>query len=310
MQEPDNQDPIARLLRQAGRRPQPSAEALVRIREKVHAEWAAGVQRRQRNRWMAMAAALGVLALAAVLFVGMRGHEQPVVAQVETGNRGVQQGERLDVAPGKGLVLHTEAGHATIRVAGGSSIQFEAPEQLRLLSGSVYVDALIEADAVVPRLVVLADRAAVEHIGTQFLVRKDDERVDVAVRSGSVELRTPKASATLARGETGRIDSAGQEIQKGTIPTSGEQWAWADALVPPLAIEGLSLLEALTRLSREAGYEMSFDSPEIERSARETVLHGPAMSLPPGRALQVLLATTDFEAVFPPEGSRMLVRMR
>lgn len=323
MQEPNDieQDPIASLLRRAGRRPQPPGEVVARIRAQVHAEWAAGVRRRRRRRWMALAASVGVLALVAFLALGLPKRQQPViVAQTEAGARSIVLGEQIDAAPGQGLVLHAQAGGATVRIAGGSSVRFEAPEQLRLLAGSLYVDTgdtavSGAAEAVNPRLVVLADRVSIEHVGTQFLVRMTmtGARVDVAVRSGSVVMRSMEDTATLTRGEMGRIDTsagAAPGIQRFQVPVSGEQWSWVDDLAPPLVIEGVSLYEALRQLSHEAGFELRFESSQAETAARETVLHGPALRLMPARALQALLATTNLTGEVRSGDSTLMIRMR
>ncbi|MDR2214468.1 MAG: hypothetical protein LBE59_01345, partial [Nevskiaceae bacterium] len=63
-------DAIEHLLRQAGRRALVPEDAAARIRAQVHAQWMAGVQQRRRQRWMALAACVAVLAVGAVLALG------------------------------------------------------------------------------------------------------------------------------------------------------------------------------------------------------------------------------------------------
>lgn len=313
----NDRDPIAGLLRRAGRRPQPSAEAAARIRAQVHAEWAAGVAQRKRQRWMALAASVGVLALAGVLALGLRGHGAPdLVAQVAATDRGVAVGERIEAAADRGLVLHTGAPGdpgAEVRLAAGSALRFEAAGQVRLLAGSLYVDTHQSGGSDHARLVVLADRASIEHIGTQFQVRRADGTVDVAVRSGSVKVTAAAASATLQRGELGRLHEdaqGGQSIERLLVSASGEPWAWVDGLSPPLAIDGLSLYDALSQLAREAGLDLKLASPEVELAAHQTVLHGPALDLPPAAALQAVLVTTSLAAEPGPDSSTLLIQAR
>jgi ferric-dicitrate binding protein FerR (iron transport regulator) len=276
----------------------------------------AGVQQRRRQRWMALAACVAVLAVGAVLALGgLTGRQRAVVAQVEAGAQDIVAGERFDVPAGsKGLVLRTQPGGIALRVAGGSAVQFETPDRLRLLAGSVYVDTGEgEASSQSP-FIVLADQVSIAHVGTQFLVRFAERNVDVAVRSGAVAMRTAGDSATLRRGQLGHVAAgeagAASVIERREFAVSGEAWSWVDELSPPLAIEGLSLYEALVRLAREAGLELQFESAQAETAARETLLHGPALNLPPERVLQAVLVTTNFSGEIGSQGAVLTIRMR
>jgi ferric-dicitrate binding protein FerR (iron transport regulator) len=310
-------DPLSGLLRRAGKRPQPPEDAVARIHAKVHAEWTAGVRQRRRRQWMAVAAAVVGIGLVGMLAVGLRDRQPPVVvAHAAAGDKTITIGERVEARPDRGLVLQTQTNGArsvAIRLAPGSALQFEAADHLRLLTGSVYIDTGEASQGDPAHLLVLADRASIEHVGTQFLVQLTAQHVNVAVRSGNVVVRSAKDSATFQRGELARIGTGfngGPGIERLTVATSGETWAWADTLAPSLVIEGLSLHEALTSLSHEAGVELDFDSTGVEETARQTVLHGPALDLPPGPALHAILATTNLTGQAEPGSSQLLIRAR
>jgi hypothetical protein len=65
------------------------------------------------------------------------------------------------------------------------------------------------------------------------------------------------------------------------------------APAPDIDEQPVTLL--LTWVGRETGKVIRFASPDVERRAGQTILHGNIRHLSPMEALQVMLATTDFE---------------
>jgi hypothetical protein len=65
----------------------------------------------------------------------------------------------------------------------------------------------------------------------------------------------------------------------------------------------------LTWVARETGRAVRFASPDIERKAGTTILHGNIRHLAPLEALSVMLATTDLEYTLPDDAT-ILIRLK
>jgi ferric-dicitrate binding protein FerR (iron transport regulator) len=313
--EPNN-DAIARLLRGAGKRPVPPADAAARIHAHVRAEWLASVAKRRQQRWVAMAASLLVAAVSVWwIATPTRQVSSVVVARLEAQGRELRVGEQVRTS-NSGLVMRIADATGRsydLRLAANSQLRWSAEHEVTLLSGSLYVDTGSAKAAVGPPLVVLASSVRIEHIGTRFMTRLVDGRVEVAVRDGRVQMHTKDATALLVAGDGGRAlvsPGAVANIERLRTSPSGLYWEWADTLSAPVTLEGQSLLAVLQRLAFEGGVELRFASSRIEEQARSTTLHGPALGLPPLQAMQAVLATTQLVGEIQSEGSQVLIRER
>lgn len=330
--EPDI-DPIARLLRRAGRRPVPPPDTVARIRAQVHAEWKAGVARRSQQRWLAMAASVALLAAGTWWTLSLRDRlPAAIVARIERGNprlhidgaarstqtgaNDIMLGDRIETPADRGIVLKTipataDGAAITLRLAAASSVRWEAAGQVRLLRGGLYVDTG-EPHARAPAFAIDAGDSHVEHIGTQFMTTLDGEQVNVAVRDGIVRVSASGETATFERGQQARVLRAADgrsTIDRVAVDPAGAAWGWADALAPRVLIEGETLLAVLQQMAREGGIALRFESAAVQSETGTTLLHGPALELPPLQALQAVLATTSFRLEPQPDGSQLLVRM-
>jgi ferric-dicitrate binding protein FerR (iron transport regulator) len=333
----DNLDPVARLLQHAGRRTVPPSDMVERIRRQVHAAWRAELSRKRRRRNLAVAASILTLTLGGWWATQPRATQpQTIVASVErspaglsihpaghTNARGdehpgagtrVVVGDRLDTGPGGGALLRVSgvgASQASLRLASDTHLVWQAPGRLHLLGGQVYLDTGVDGQGGDSVLAIEAGGARIEHVGTRFTVAFSGDVLDVKVRDGTVRIKAAGEVALLESGEFGRLDRAGSgvpRLERRRVETSGEDWSWVDALAPSLNIDEQSLWSVLQRAAHEGGLHLRFESPELVREARETVLHGPALTMSPRQALDAILVTSGFEAV--PEDNRrhLLVR--
>lgn len=171
MSEERNDDPIATLIRAAGKRPQIDAEQMARVRAVVHDEWRGEIRRGKTRRWTVAAAGVAAMLACVLLLVPRRGEKVLETHASET-HAMSWNGNKLRLDPDTRVVLLTnntarlERGTIDIATPGpGSNVTIETPF------------------------------GAVRDIGTQFEVRLSSTDVKVRVREGRVELRGAIASA-------------------------------------------------------------------------------------------------------------------
>ncbi|MEY2853053.1 MAG: hypothetical protein RL030_185 [Pseudomonadota bacterium] len=329
---------VARLLRHAGKRAVPPPDMVERLRVNVQAVWREELARRRRRQYFAVAASLFMLTVVGGWVLQQRGTGAPqVVASIErsaadlklnaVGTTGsgsgpvadgaaVSVGDRLDTGPDAGVVLRladSAGAGKSLRLAPNTSIAWVAPDQVRLLGGQIYLDTGGARPGAGAALAIEAAGTRIEHVGTRFLVALSDSKLDVKVRDGSVRIESAGEVAVLQKGDVGRLsvkDGAGMTpVQRLHVDSAGGEWSWVDVLAPGLDIDEQSLWVVLQRASVEGGLELRYESAQIEQEARETVLHGPALDMPPQQALDSILVTTAYVAV-PVGGGGLLVRRR
>ncbi|HEY3518532.1 MAG TPA: FecR family protein [Gammaproteobacteria bacterium] len=313
-----------RLLRQlfarAEPRPQPPASDTEEIRRAVLAEWDAVTGRRVLRR----RAAFGALAAAALVtaFVYVGGGPQPsvpaaLVAHVEqvhgvvttaTGARlgagsGLVAGTRLDSGDGQiGLRL---ASGGSLRIAPHSRVVLVGSHEAELVAGVLYFDS--EAQRAF-EFAVITDLGRVRDVGTQFLVRLDDERLDVGVRAGFVNVTRGATSDTAGAGERLVATQATNDLRRDSVPTFGGDWEWAERLAPPFDTNGRTLGEFLEWFSAQTGRTVVFADDALERTMRPAMLSGSVGDEPPMQKLSAVLALNDLTYVL--DGERVVIEMR
>lgn len=285
---------IERLIRLAGEREMPSTEAMERARSAAEASWRQALRQAPARpvRWrlwvpLACAAALGALVLM------YRGTEKPVavpvpVAQVVT----LQGGATLQDARGEGSVtkdtavfagmtLATREGRVAVAIPGGLSLrldhqtrlQFDGPEHVTLLTGSLYVDSGgLNAG---PSLSVRTPAGEVSHVGTQFQVSVSGQTTQVRVREGRVALEGHGGvpPQVIAAGDGLEIRGSEEHWLRG-LATYGPDWEWATQLARPLEIEDRPLAEFLAWLAREHGWQVRYGSDTLQQRMHDIRLHG------------------------------------
>jgi ferric-dicitrate binding protein FerR (iron transport regulator) len=312
---------IEELLRVLGARDEPSEQLTNAVREAVHAEWRAVVQRRSRRRVLSVAFAAGLASLiAATVVLRVRQPEPQWVANVVTvegqpqirfdGARHlVQAGEVLQT----GASLQTEAarvalqvgssGTLSLRIDAGSRVLFKAPGVIELQAGALYVDASAEVPPV--PLTVQTAAGAVRHIGTQYQVRTLAGRtkgIEVSIREGRVEIASTFGTNAGVAGELVAVSTTGG-IERSALSSYDVSWQWATRIAPPFDIADRSLSVFLEWVARETGRELIYDDAAARRAAAGLKLFGSIAGLDPDTALAAVLSTTRFRRLQSPEGS-------
>ncbi len=256
--------------------------------------------------WGGLAVAASLFALAVTLFavgpaadrqvVGSLAHSIDGGIDVTHGffhHRSLAAGDTLRVGDtlnvhGPVLVMLAQGG--TLRAAADTIMTVASDRQITLEHGLIYLDKPPgHSDA---RPMRIATRTGlIEHLGTEFEVKSDDQAVRIRVREGQV--RFFGASGTLvANAGTELLTSNEGAVAQRPVQTYGRDWLWIAALTPNFIVEGRSLMDYLEWVSRELGRPLVFANDQARESARRTILHGSAQNQASLDALGDVLSTT------------------
>lgn len=276
MNENEN-DPIATLVRLAGRRAQVNGERTARVHAAVAEEWKAAVRRR---RWTRVAA---VAAIAASIAVVLWLRRPEAIAPPS-----VPAAPLVAVAGDAPVSMAWNGG--TLRLDRGTSVRFDAARTATLQHGAIYY----ANDAQGAGVTIHTPFGDVRDVGTRFEVRLSAEAVRVRVRDGAVVMRdqTARAGTELLANRT--------SVTSRTIATNGGDWSWIENAAPPIVLEGKSLDEVLRLIAVEKGLT-------LERSGPDQTLHGD-VPLSISEALDA--ATAAAGVTYRIEGDRLIVRGR
>jgi ferric-dicitrate binding protein FerR (iron transport regulator) len=279
----DEKDPVATLVRLAGRRPEVDAERTARVRAAVANQWRATTRRR---RWTRVAVAAAIAATVGGVML-TRPRTEPPAAVVKPV---AQTAKVRDLTTPDDATTSVQWNGGTLRLDRGTQLRFDAARTATLLRGAIYY----ANDAPGVAVTIRTPFGDVRDVGTRFEVRLGEDAVRVRVRAGAVIVRgtTARAGTELVAGRTSTASR--------TISTSGEEWAWIENAAPPIVLEGKSLDEVLQRIAIEKGLTLERDGPD-------QMLHG-NVPLSVGEALDA--ATAAAGVTYRIEGDRLIVRGR
>lgn len=318
------QDSVARLIRAAGRRELPPAEAYERALNAATDAWQKKVS--QRRRRMMLSVAAGIAALAVSLAAAVRWFESPHIAPAPVAsvvrvigsvriraaddrdwtfvgeNSGpLSTGTVVQAGAASSVALQLDA--VSLRLASGAEVVLDSPSRLRLVHGTVYLDTGTTGSA--RQIAVVTGAGTVTDVGTQFEVQYQDGGYRVRVREGEVLLQRDDGLRRGVAGQEISIDASG-EISIASIRPDDPAWAWVQALATAPDIDRQPLTLLLAWVSRETGASIRYATPAVERRASTTILHGSIRHLAPLEALTVMLATTDLRHEVLSDGTIMI----
>jgi ferric-dicitrate binding protein FerR (iron transport regulator) len=287
--EPADDSSIETLVRLAGERDAPSAQAFDRARAAAFASWREGLRatenarsRPRRGVWWAAAAASLSLALGGAWYwsasrpgivarvaavsgdVRLSGARAGIPAE----DRAVLAGQTIDTRSGRVALAF---GALSLRVDRDTRLRLDAPDRVALLEGSIYVDSggVNAATA----LSIATPAGDVRHIGTQFLVNVAGRVTSVRVREGRVTLGAQGAGHAVSAGEKLEVDGARSQLV-GAQVSHGAEWEWAAMITPAFDVENRPLAEFLAWLAREHGWQLSYADATQQSRAQFVRLHG------------------------------------
>lgn len=318
------QDPVARLIRAAGRRESPPAEAYERILNAATEVWQKKVRHRRQCTVLSLAA--GIAALAVGLGAAIRSLESPsITPELVAGVVRVIGSVRARTADAEdwtfvgedsgplsaGTVVQAgtassaalQLDRVSLRLASGTEVVLESSSRLQLVRGTVYLDTGVTGSA--GQIAVVTRAGTVTDVGTQFEVHYLDGGYRVRVREGEILLQRDDG---LRRGVAGQEINIGEsgDVSIASIKPDDPAWAWVQALAPAPDIDRQPLTVLLAWVSRETGASIRYATPAVEHKATTTILHGSIRHLTPLQALTVMLATTDLRHEVLAEGTIMI----
>jgi ferric-dicitrate binding protein FerR (iron transport regulator) len=317
--EVDSERLLRQLFEHAEPRVQPPASDTEDVRRAVLEEWEAVTGPRVWRKRGAFAAAAATVLFAALLYVGSGpepGVSPLLVARVEQVQGVVTTADGSRLPAGSGVVAGTQistgegqiglrlAAGGSLRVAAGSRFVLSSNDEVELLAGMLYFDSEEQRAA---EFAVTTDLARIVDVGTQFLVRVDDDGLDVGVREGRVSVSRDATSEAAAAGERLVATSAANDLRRESIATFGGDWEWTERLAPPFAIDGRTLGEFLSWFEAQTGRTVVFADAAAEPALRVAVLRG-SIDLPPLQKLSAVLALNDL--TYELDGERVVIRMR
>ena len=309
---------LQQLFARAEPRPQPPASHTEEIRQAVLEEWEAVTGRRIWRKRAAFGAAAAAALVTAFVFGGggpaapsvpaqLVAHVEKVQGVVTTASgarlgagSGVVAGTRLE--SGEGQISLRLASGGSLRIAPRSRVVLVGDDEAELLAGVLYFDSEAQRSS---EFAVLTDLGRVRDVGTQFLVRLDDERLDVGVREGLVNVTRGAVSDTAAAGERLIATQASNGLRRDSIATVGGDWEWTERLTPPFDINGRTLGEFLEWFEAQTGRTVVFADAAVERAKRPAVLSG-TVDLEPMQKLSAVLAVNGL--TYELDGDRVVIR--
>ncbi|MFQ5527002.1 MAG: FecR family protein [Thermoanaerobaculia bacterium] len=297
---------MERLIRLTGPRPGSAHYGLDKVRQEAVSRWEGVVARRRRRKTRArITTSLAVAAVVAVVAVGLRWFVPPIpdepVGAVELVAHELQSrapGGSRSLAAGDPFVANMlldtgPAGLAALRLANGigvrldrdTRVRFRSPTRVILEQGAVFVDTSGSGQG--DFLEVETRFGIARDVGTTFqVIQLPDGPVRVLVREGRVEVNRG-AERHEARAGTQLLLLADGSVTTSTAPGFGPEWSWTLESSPPFPLDGATLGAFLDWLGGETGWQIRYE--DVDRDARETVLHGSLEGVPVEQTPELVL---------------------
>ena len=313
------QDSLEELLKQAAPRPVPSRDDEAMVRAAVREEWReATAGRRSRRRVMQYAVAatvvLGVFGVLNILrtppveAVRVASIEKTVGSVFVLGDAAElhEVNDEMQVYSGQTIVTRDDAGMAlawgnggSLRVGANTRIEFTDENSVFLVAGRAYFDSLPEADAAAddggdaPAFTLQTALGDAYHVGTQYMGEFVEDALIVSVREGEVFVDGKFHEQRVSSGH--RVLMAGrQQPSVSNISRSGEAWEWVHETMPPRDVEGQTVYEFVSWVSRELGLDFDFDEQAEAVAKDEARLKG-EIDTGPAEALKLGLASAALD---------------
>lgn len=320
-----NDHDIELLLKSAGKRIEPSAEAADAIRQSTQAAWKQAVaENTAKQKSAKKSKALFLVATAASLLVAVLGMKallfskspaptidalQPF-AQIShsQGHYYINdQLKPLNTPLAIGDTIKTDE-HAILAVvlkdqtqmtfSGATELVFQSANKIKIVSGRIYVDSPDHNTFIL----IQSEWGSIKDIGTQYQVSIQGENMEVAMREGKVEISLEDETTLVAQSKMGVGDvlsfSRGTKVAQSTRSNSDPAWNWTRPALAHKNLDGLSVYDLIHWSSRVTGKKVVYASLATSQLAKTTHLSGGQLDpLDIEATLPRILRTTTLSAV-------------
>ncbi|MFK7913224.1 MAG: FecR domain-containing protein [Pseudomonadales bacterium] len=314
MTSPAPNDPeVEALFTGVDQRRAPSAEARSEARLQARKEWLAVLtaRRQKRHRWFAVAAVIGVVAVALALtgrlpdvldseyellaaageFAVARQDQTPRSISAKVGQPVTFQVTPETQLQSRSAALLQTAQGAELRLAGGTALRWLEHNRVELLAGSIYVDTHERTD-----FAVHSALAVVEDVGTRYQVAMTPEGLDVAVRSGIVNVETAnkRYQAVAAEQQSAVIEiTRALAVREFMEPAAAARWHWIHEAPPGYGSPRAG--DVLSAIAKDLGKSLRYSSVGDQASLANETYSGSLQGLEPHAALRLLAGSLRFD---------------
>jgi len=317
-------DPLAEIVRAAGRRKAPPELHYQQVFAAAHQAWRQKVRSRRRSRWLAIAASLAILVTGGLLAWLIQADRSVPVAVFS-----VAQGSVEQLAPGaeswvpiavrdaavlSGTRIRTSAeGRTSLGLVEGGSLRLNTnteiaveAEAIVLAVGRIYFDS----DGRSPEMAMQIETpfGAIRDIGTQFEVSVERNYLQIRVREGEVEILESSAPGELRAVAGDEIELVEGRLIRRIIAPDADAWSWVQALANVPFRQAQSILTYFRWISRETGKRLEFESDSTELAAELSSFGGDPAGLTPLELLSAITATSDFRYSMTTDGAILIGR--
>ena len=304
-------DDLARMIRAAGRRPEPPQADRDAVHAAAYAAWQAKLRSRNRQRLLyALAASILIAITAALLWPPLVGSGDPpivatarlIVGDVATFSSAngqwspltpdardrerVRAGDRVRTAVGGRVELDLLPG-TSLRLAESTEIEIGADRTLRLLSGRTYIDTGKDQHGIE----LETPFGTLRDIGTQFEVSVTDATLRLRVRTGYVEL-APITGPTQHTSAEQQIELTREgRLARAAFPAAHPEWSWAEELAVVPLTRGQPHIAYLEWIAAETGRQLVFSDESARILAETRRLDGDPRGNTPAELLQIIAVT-------------------
>jgi FecR-like protein len=192
-----------------------------------------------------------------------------------------------------------------VRLAAGTHVRLDGTEEIELTVGAAFVDATPGARA---PLRIVTPHGIVTHLGTQYLVRSERDRIEVSVREGRAQLKTGQATTIAEAGEWLLHRDRDGAVQSGKVTPDDARFEWISALPTDFKLDGATLGQFLGWFQRETGLAPIYADGLNGGQLGQVQLKGSIDELEPLEALSLVLSTADL--AWHRDGQKVIIDQR
>ena len=312
---PAQQDAIIdELLKTHGERIQPDEIMARRARNNVRAHWQASIvkQQKQRKTFVLRIAAAVMLMVTTGFFVqhNLQDNSPKAIAHslyvqgevsISTDHNNWQLAKQGDLTTqltagiwlktsGNSFANITLSDNSQLRINQNTQLQLVSQSEVKLLDGEIYHDA----DDVIKSMPITISTSLgnINHIGTRYLVNKNQTNLQVTVRNGLVEISNNSSKKQLQAGRQINIQSSGEQ-QENAVLAYDRLWQWTQDAGQPFMAENKSLHDFVRWYAHENGYEIDWNQQQLK--TKRVKLSGKLSNLTTDQQIKTVFLSTKFD---------------